>query len=181
MTGVCCGAEQNAAGERGNTIPENRQRIEKTIRYMTENLGRTLQASDLAAMANMSLSHYFALFKRVTGCSPMAFFIRLRMKRACQLLETTSLNVKETASVLGYEDPFYFSRLFKSVAGISPTDYRKAHQGETGLNRGQARSDLVPEPAWKSVQHDRNVFTKRASSSPRPELLNIVQLPSTHL
>src|SRR5215469_10297812 len=138
MTPVCCGTEQNADGERGNAAPDNRHRIERTIRYMAENLNRPLQASDLAAKANVSLSHYFVLFKRVTGCAPIDFFIRLRMKRARQLLETTSLNIKEIASVLGYEDPFYFSRLFKSVAGASPTDYRNAHQVETGSNRGRA-------------------------------------------
>lgn len=100
------------------------RRIEQTVRFMNENLDRPLQAPRLAAMANISLSHYFALFKRCTGCAPIDFFIRLRMRRARQLLETTSLNIKEIAAALGYEDPFYFSRVFKSVNGMAPSNYR---------------------------------------------------------
>jgi AraC-like DNA-binding protein len=73
---------------------------------------------------NISASHYFALFKRCTGCAPIDCFIRLRMWRATQLLDSTGLTVKEVAEELGYEDPFYFSRVFKSVHRVAPTQYR---------------------------------------------------------
>lgn len=105
------------------------RKIEQTIVYMQEHLDQPLQASALAAQANVSLSHYFALFKRRTGRTPIDFFIHLRMRRACQLLDTTSLTVKEVAAALGYDDPFYFSRVFKSINAVAPTDYRLARQG----------------------------------------------------
>jgi AraC-like DNA-binding protein len=50
-----------------------------------------------------------ALFKRLTGHAPIDFFIHLRMHRACVLLDSTWLRVKEVAAALGYDDPFYFS------------------------------------------------------------------------
>ena len=105
-------------------VDETDRRIEQTIAYMRQHLDQPIKAAVLAAQANLSLSHYFALFKRRTGCAPIDFFTRLRMRRACRLLETTCLNVKQVAAVLGYDDQFYFSRVFKSVYQISPSEYR---------------------------------------------------------
>ncbi len=123
-------AEENRAMNSGVvSVPaDSFQRIEQTVRYMSEHLDQPLQAAQLAALAHVSLSHYFALFKRCVGCAPIDFFIRLRMRRACQLLETTTLNVKEIAAALGYDDPFYFSRVFKLVNGIAPSDYRRSQR-----------------------------------------------------
>lgn len=135
---------------------EIRQRIERTIHYMMQHLDRPLQASDLAVIANISLSHYFALFKRVTGYGPIDFFTRLRMKRARQLLATTSLNIKEIAGELGYDDPFYFSRVFKSLNGMAPTEYRKVHLSVVNIDQDRLRSDSRLGPAWNTVRDGRN-------------------------
>ncbi len=113
--------------------PDNNRRIEKSIQYMEQRLNQPLRASDLATVANVSLSHFFVLFKRATGSAPIDFFIRLRMKQARELLESTSLQVKEIAGELGYCDPLYFSKLFKSVNGVAPTDYRKACHNVSSL------------------------------------------------
>jgi AraC-like DNA-binding protein len=99
-------------------------KIGRSVAYMTQHLNQPLQVAVLAALANVSPSHYFALFKRQTGCAPMGYFIRLRMERARALLDTTSSSVKEIAALLGYQDPFYFSRLFKSVNQVAPSQYR---------------------------------------------------------
>jgi AraC-like DNA-binding protein len=58
------------------------------------------------------------------GFAPIDFFIRLRMEQACELLDVTLSNVKEVAAALGYEDPFYFSRTFKAVTHVAPSEYR---------------------------------------------------------
>ena len=76
-------------------------------------------------MAGISSSHFFALFKSATGYAPKEFFIRMRMQHACQMLTARTASVKEVAIALGYDDQFYFSRLFKSVIGIAPRDYRE--------------------------------------------------------
>lgn len=114
------------------------QRIEQTVRYMNEHLDQPLQAAQLAALAHVSLSHYFALFKRCIGCAPIDFFIRLRMRRAGHLLETTTLNIKEIAAALGYDDPFYFSRVFKLVNGMAPSDYRRSRRDVMSKSRTQS-------------------------------------------
>lgn len=103
---------------------DNSRRIERTVHFMNQNLDKPLQASELAAVANVSLSHFFALFKQSMGCSPMDYFTRLRIYRACLLLDSTSARVKEIAAALGYDDPFYFSRVFKSLSAVAPLHYR---------------------------------------------------------
>ena len=103
---------------------ENICKIERSIAYMTRQLERRLRVAGLAAQAGISPSHYFALFKRHTGLTPIDFFIHLKMRRACELLDETSLNVKEVAAALGYDDQFYFSRVFKSAVRFAPTEYR---------------------------------------------------------
>ncbi len=104
---------------------------------MVDHLTERMQVSRLASLINVSPSYYFALFKRETGYAPIDFFIHLRMRRACLLLETTTLSVKEIADELGYDDAFYFSRLFKSVTMLAPTEYR--------LQRQESRQSIVDE------------------------------------
>jgi transcriptional regulator GlxA family with amidase domain len=101
------------------------RKIETSIAYMMQHLDEPLQASTLAAQANISLSHYFTLFKRYVGSTPMDYFIRLRLRRACHLLENTEMSVKAIAYTLGYDDPYYFSRIFKSVNRVAPSEYRR--------------------------------------------------------
>ena len=115
-------------GVNNELCSDNSQRIERTVHFMNQNLDKPLQASELAAIANVSLSHFFALFKQSMGCSPMDYFTRLRIHRACQLLDSTSARVKEIAAALGYDDPFYFSRAFKSLSAVAPLHYRSLGQ-----------------------------------------------------
>lgn len=103
---------------------EAARKIDQSINYMRQNLDKPLQASMLAALVNISPSHFFALFKHHTGCAPIDYFTRLRMQCASRLLNSTSSSVKEIADALGYPDPFYFSRVFKSVNRIAPSKYR---------------------------------------------------------
>ena len=126
------------------------RKIERTIAYMKEHLDQPLQAAALASRANVSLSHYFALFKRLTGSTPIDFFIHLRIERAREMLEATSLTVKEVAAALGYDDPFYFSRVFKSINGLAPTDYRHARRDAT-LKLSSASTTEAPELAAVSA------------------------------
>jgi AraC-like DNA-binding protein len=113
----------------GDPLMESREleairKIEECIAYMMRHLDRPLQASTLAAQANISPSHFFFLFKRYVGSTPMDYFIRLRLQCACRLLEKTEMSIKAIAYTLGYNDPYYFSRIFKSFNRITPSQYR---------------------------------------------------------
>ena len=120
-------AADNGTGSHGkqSITSEVAERIERSIAYMVEHLDQPLQVSTLAAQASVSPSHYFALFKRQTGTAPIDYFIRLRMNHARELLDSTCSSVKEVAATMGYDDPFYFSRVFKSVHQVAPAEYRR--------------------------------------------------------
>jgi len=139
---------------------ESTERIERIIVYMRQHSDQPLQVSALTTLANLSPSHFFALFKRATGHTPIDYFIHLRMHRACELLAGTGLSVKEVAATLGYDDPFYFSRVFKSINGVAPSDYRirLARSGRTGENApltrsedGDAEKSLPPPPTLEPI------------------------------
>jgi len=83
----------------------------------------------LATEARLSKYHFTRKFKELTGHSPIQYFIHLKIQFACQLLDSTTLSVKEISHQVGYRDPYYFSRLFKQVIGISPSYYRNSLHG----------------------------------------------------
>ena len=140
-------ATQNYPGyQAGACESETARKIEQCIAYLLRHLDEPLQVATLAANANISPSHFFALFKRQIGCAPIDYFIRLRMQHACRLLDETMLSVKEIAATLGYDDPFYFSRIFKSVNRVAPSEYRLLKNGarESAVNSGPARRFFQP-------------------------------------
>ncbi len=107
----------------------HRLSIESVVEYMQENLDQSLRLDDFARKAGMSVSHFSERFRRQTGQSPMAYFIHLRMRLACRLLDLSGKPVKTVAMEIGYRDPYYFSRIFKKSMGISPDKYRDIKKG----------------------------------------------------
>ena len=101
------------------------QKVAEGIIYMSEHLDQPIRVSALAALANLSPAHFSMLFKEQTGCSTRDYLHLLRIHRACQLLRSSTLNVKEIATRLGYQDQFHFSRQFKAFQGVSPSEYRE--------------------------------------------------------
>ena len=110
---------------------ESFRRIEPIIAHMMQNLANPISVGRLSQMAGVSPSTFFALFRSATGYSPNDYFTRARMQRAGELLQTGNLSVKEVAAMMGYDDPFYFSRRFKSAHGIAPLEYRRSQSGAT--------------------------------------------------
>ncbi len=99
--------------------------VEGSIAFMHNRLGDVLSLKDLADQAVLSPSHYSLLFKRKTGATPLLFFTQLKIQHGCRLLEFTDSSIKEIASELGFDDPYYFSRVFKKQMGVAPLRYRK--------------------------------------------------------
>jgi transcriptional regulator GlxA family with amidase domain len=104
-------------------------RVEQAILWMRENLPVPAKVPELAAMVNLSVSRFSELFKRETGYPVLEYFTRLKMSRACQLLDGSRLSVKEIAASLGFGDPLYFSRRFRGVYGMPPQSYRAVRKG----------------------------------------------------
>ena len=96
---------------------------------MLENIHSSLDLETLASSVNLSKYHFSTKYKQLTGYPPIQHFIHMKMERACDLLDTSQLSIKEVSARLGYEDPLYFSRQFRKTMGVSPTAYRKQNKG----------------------------------------------------
>jgi AraC-like DNA-binding protein len=117
-----------AAGHTG--APAGRaDAVRQAQQYLREHVGARVSVADLAALARLSPSHFAALFRRATGMGVLQYQTRLRMSRARELLDTTDRPIAEIGRDLGYPDPFYFSRQFGKVHGVSPSAYRTQHKG----------------------------------------------------
>ena len=101
----------------------------KVIHYMQENVQHNLTLAQLSAYFKYSPSHFSMLFQHETGVSPIHYFHRLKIQRACQYIELTHLKLNEIATLLGFDEPAYFSRIFTKIMGISPSGYRQKEAG----------------------------------------------------
>ena len=99
--------------------------ISAALNWMHANVHANLTLDQMAARAALSRSHFIRLFKEQTDYSPMDYFIRLKMQRACTLLAFSQKSVGEIGLNIGFDDPCYFSRAFKRVLGVSPSEYRQ--------------------------------------------------------
>lgn len=105
--------------------------LERSLGYIHAAYSGELRVPDLAAMENLSNSRYIALFHKKFGVSPSVYITRLRMSAACDLLARTDMSVKQIGALVGYDDPHFFSRVFKKQVGTPPLSYRRAAQGKT--------------------------------------------------
>ena len=94
-------------------------------RYFQEHYNEEINIEEYALSRNMSVSWFLRNFKQVTTKSPMQYILSIRINNAVSLLESTDYNVTEIATIVGYDNPLYFSRIFKKQKGVSPSDYRK--------------------------------------------------------
>jgi AraC family transcriptional regulator of arabinose operon len=117
------------AADRAGAPASRTDAIQQAQQYLREHLATRISVAELAALAQLSPSHFAALFRRATGTGVLQYQTRLRMSRARELLDTTDQPIAEIARALGYADPFYFSRQFRSVHGVSPSDYRVQRKG----------------------------------------------------
>lgn len=102
-------------------------RFDSVIHYMTDNLDDNLNIDTLAEITEFSKDHFIKVFHEKYGYTPIDYFIRLRMQKACEALTTTNDPIKSIATDLGYNDYYYFSRIFKQKIGMSPKTYRNNH------------------------------------------------------
>ena len=98
--------------------------VNMTIHYFEENIERHVTLKSISEFVNISPSRLSALFKQKIGYSPLNYFILLKIKKACEFLDTTDMKINQICVKLGFEDQYYFSRQFSNVMGMSPQAYR---------------------------------------------------------
>ena len=95
---------------------------------MMEHYTEEIRITSLADMAGTSESNFYAIFKKATGTSPIAYLNNYRLSVAAERLIETERSVSEIAYAVGINDPLYFSKLFKRTYGTSPKEYRRIHR-----------------------------------------------------
>ncbi len=102
----------------------------RTTAYIHEHIASPLSVTRLAAREFLSPGRFRELFRLAVGMSPSDYIIRLRINIACDLLRHTPAPVAEIASSVGYTDPRYFSRIFRSRIGLTPQAWRAAQEAD---------------------------------------------------
>jgi AraC-like DNA-binding protein len=98
-------------------------RVKKVIRHIARHYAEKLTVRQMAAMTGLNPVYFGALFKRETGLSMEQYLIRTRVRNAENLLRSGEYTVASIAEHCGYTDVFHFSKQFKALTGLPPSQY----------------------------------------------------------
>ncbi len=102
---------------------------DEAIHFMRENIRKRLTLKEISDYVGFSVSHFSTLFQKKTGYSPLNYLSQLKIQEACHYLDFTDMKINQISSLIGFEDPFYFSRIFTKTMGVSPSEYRSKIKG----------------------------------------------------
>lgn len=101
------------------------EEIDRATVYFNEHYSEDISIDEYAENCHVSVSWFIRHFKHCTGSTPMQYILSKRIYNAETLLRDPTYNVTEIARIVGYDNPLYFSRIFKKAKGLSPSEYRK--------------------------------------------------------
>ena len=116
--GEACANIENKRAERTMSV------VDMAKDYIRDNYGRNISLEDVSRAVDISPYYFSRLFKEETGENFIEYLTAIRMERARELLVNPRYSMKEICSMIGYQDPNYFSRSFKKNVGVTPTEYR---------------------------------------------------------
>lgn len=114
-----------AVTERGEV--RKTARLSPALEHVEKHYTQSINVPALADLCYMSVPHFFRLFKKEMGITPLEYRNELRMKRSKELLLDGECQIGEIAALVGFESIYYFSRAFKRAVGLSPSQYRQKH------------------------------------------------------
>lgn len=104
------------------------RRLMPVLEILRTRLSEPIFIPELAKAAGLSVAQFRRVFQRAIGCAPVEQLRRLRMERACELLRQTEQTVETIAGEVGYAEPAFFARSFKSLIGAPPGQYRRQRE-----------------------------------------------------
>jgi YesN/AraC family two-component response regulator len=99
-------------------------KVEKIIKYMHQKINEKVSLSELSELVQLSPAYLSRAFKEITGYSIIEFFNKMKIDKAKELILEGDIKIKAVAQTLGFTDEFYFSRIFKRMTGISPSEFQ---------------------------------------------------------
>ena len=109
-------------------IPHQAELLKELVQRISDNPEQDWSFEAEAQKCHVTLTHFRRIFKEITDLSPQQFLLQMRLSRAAELLKASSASIKEIAALSGWENVFYFSRLFRRKYHISPLQYRREFQ-----------------------------------------------------
>lgn len=103
---------------------EQNRLVQDALLYLNSNFASPIRISELAVRLQVSQQYLARLFKAEVGMSPIRYLNRLRIEKAKEFMRTNAVNISEAALAVGFDNIYYFSRLFKQLEGMSPSAYR---------------------------------------------------------
>jgi len=100
--------------------------VNAVVEFLIENLNKKLTLDEVASKFNYSKSYLHTKFKSKTGYPVLVYFNLKKIQRACEFLNYSDRSIKEISFALGFDNPLYFSRIFKNFMGKSPKHYRQS-------------------------------------------------------
>ena len=125
-------AEESAAQHRSSESrtseeqPADESRQEETLAYIAQHYMEDLAVKDIAGYLGYSEAYFCKLFKQSFGHSFVSYLTDYRMQKAEELMRTSRLSIKEIGKTVGYPDPNYFTKVFRRVRGVSPSEFRES-------------------------------------------------------
>ena len=101
-----------------------RTRLNRVLEYIAAELQEDLSLAVLAEIAGMNLFYFSRLFKQSTGLSPHRYVLEQRIRRSQHFLRTSDMTILEASVRTGFSDQGHFTKVFRRVVGVTPTDYR---------------------------------------------------------
>lgn len=106
--------------------PYDEQFMEKVMKFMEEQMDNTeLTIDEFAEKLMLSRTIFYRKLKAIIGLTPVDFIREIRIKRAVQLIDSGEYTFSQVAYMTGFNDPKYFSKCFKKVIGINPSEYKE--------------------------------------------------------
>lgn len=95
------------------------------FQHINDNFNSNLSIQSIAKEFNVNANYVSQLFKKEVGTTFTEYVSKLRIDYACKLIASTDMPINEIAERVGYDDYFYFSRIFKRLMNTTPSSYRK--------------------------------------------------------
>ncbi|SHE34959.1 response regulator transcription factor [Alkalibacter saccharofermentans] len=111
--------------EKDSTEIQKHSSIQIVLDYIDNNLGDNMPLEDAAKLLNVSPSYFSRLFKKEMGVKFITYTTNRKIEKAKAWLETTDMPILNIALELGFKEANYFSKVFRKLEGITPTEYRK--------------------------------------------------------
>jgi AraC family transcriptional regulator len=101
------------------------RRLRRVLEFIHANIDKQLRLEDIASVAELRASHFVQQFRRSMNTSPYKYVLTLRIEQGKRMLENRHLSVLEVAQAVGFDNPQHFATVFRRIAGVSPSTYRR--------------------------------------------------------